>query len=51
MSSSENIGVYSTPSHELYVDKAEPTLDDVLEKKSLQAGEVTIAIKSSGICG
>lgn len=46
-----NIGVYITPNHDLYVAKAEPSLDDVKALQSLQPGEVTVAIKTTGICG
>jgi L-iditol 2-dehydrogenase len=46
-----NIGVYTDPEHNLYVADAKPTLEDVLDGASLQAGEVTVAIKCSGICG
>ncbi|KAI9928586.1 hypothetical protein ASPWEDRAFT_168560 [Aspergillus wentii DTO 134E9] len=46
-----NIGVYTNPQHNLYVAEAEPTLEKVKSGSLLQPGEVTVAIKSSGICG
>lgn len=46
-----NIGVYTNPQHELWVAEATPTLDDVKAGTGLAAGEVFIAIKSTGICG
>lgn len=51
MASTKNIGVYTTPTHDLYVAEAKPTYEEVQNKSTLQHGEVTIAIKSSGICG
>ncbi|KKY16589.1 putative xylitol dehydrogenase [Diplodia seriata] len=49
--SQPNIGVYTDPSHNLYIADAAPSLEDVKSGATLQPGEVTIAIKSSGICG
>lgn len=49
--SKPNIGVWTNPSHDLWVGTAEPSLEDVRARKTLQPGEVTIAIKSTGICG
>ncbi|KAJ6083120.1 hypothetical protein N7467_007255 [Penicillium canescens] len=46
-----NIGVYTDPSHNLYVAAAEPSLEEVKSGSTLQPGEITVAIKSSGICG
>ncbi|KAB8339030.1 hypothetical protein FH972_021966 [Carpinus fangiana] len=46
-----NIGVYTNPAHELWVAEAEPKLEDVQSGKHLKAGEVVVAIKSTGICG
>lgn len=46
-----NLGVYTDPAHNLYVADAEPAAGTVLSGSALQPGEVTIAIKSSGICG
>jgi L-iditol 2-dehydrogenase len=46
-----NIGVFTNPKHELWIAPAEPTLEAVQGRDSLKDGEVTIAIKSTGICG
>lgn len=46
-----NIGVYTNPKHDLWVAPAEPSLEDVQSCANLHEGEVTIAIKSTGICG
>jgi L-iditol 2-dehydrogenase len=49
--SKANIGVYTNPGHDLWVAEAEPSTEDVLSGSSLLPGEVTVAIKSTGICG
>ncbi|KAI2622531.1 GroES-like protein [Hypoxylon sp. NC1633] len=49
--SKANIGVFTNPAHNLWINEAEPTVEDVQEGASLKHGEVTIAIKSTGICG
>lgn len=46
-----NIGVYTNPAHELWVGEAEPRYEDIANGLSLKPGEVTVAIKSTGICG
>lgn len=46
-----NIGVYTNPEHQLWVGSAEPTWESVQKGDDLKVGEVTIAIKSTGICG
>jgi L-iditol 2-dehydrogenase len=46
-----NVGVYTNPSHDLWLETAEPTAQSVEKGVSLQPGEVTVGIKSSGICG
>lgn len=47
-----NIGVYTNPAHDLWIEAAEPSLDSVNKgEKDLAPGEVTIAIRSTGICG
>lgn len=46
-----NIGVYTNPAHDLWVAPVEPKLEDVQNGSNLQTGEVTVAIKSTGICG
>lgn len=47
----ENIGVYCNPSHDLWVKESGPSVDEVKSGQALKEGEVTIAIKSTGICG
>lgn len=49
--SKENIGVYCNPEHRLWVEGSGPSVEDVKSGQSLKEGEVTIAIKSTGICG
>ncbi|TKA48779.1 L-arabinitol 4-dehydrogenase [Cryomyces minteri] len=46
-----NIGVYTNPEHALWVAEALPSLEDVKKGESLKHGEVTVAIRSTGICG
>jgi len=46
-----NIGVYTNPAHDLWVAEAAPTLDEVHRGEHLKDGEVTVAVKSTGICG
>ena len=46
-----NIGVYTNPAHELWVADASPTADEVSQGAFLKEGEVSIAVKSTGICG
>lgn len=50
-SSKANIGVYTNPAHDLWVGEAVPSKEEVEKGDSLQPGEITIAIKSTGICG
>jgi L-iditol 2-dehydrogenase len=49
--SKANIGVYTDPQHKLWVAEAQPSLEDVVNGDSLKPGEVTVGIKSTGICG
>ncbi|KAM0329357.1 hypothetical protein ACHAQA_004663 [Verticillium albo-atrum] len=49
--SKPNIGVYTNPKHDLWINEAEPTLEQVNSGESLAVGEVTVAIRSTGICG
>jgi hypothetical protein len=49
--SKPNIGVYTNPEHKLWVGEAQPSLESVQKGEGLKEGEVTIAIKSTGICG
>lgn len=49
--SKPNIGVYTNPKHDLWIADAKPTLEEVQKAEGLKPGEVTIEIKSTGICG
>ncbi|KAI1137225.1 GroES-like protein [Hypoxylon sp. FL0543] len=49
--SKANIGVFTNPAHKLWINETEPTVEDVQKGESLKPGEVTVAIKSTGICG
>ncbi len=49
--SKANIGVFTNPQHELWVAEATPSLESVRKGDSLRPGEVTVGIKSTGICG
>jgi len=46
-----NIGVFTNPKHDLWISDAAPTLDSVQKGEELKEGQVTIAIRSTGICG
>ncbi|KAF2662366.1 GroES-like protein [Lophiostoma macrostomum CBS 122681] len=46
-----NIGVFTNPSHELWVADAQPSLQEVEKGGDLKEGEVLLNIKSTGICG
>ncbi|EFX05910.1 xylitol dehydrogenase [Grosmannia clavigera kw1407] len=49
--SKPNIGVYTNTKHELWIAPAEPSLETVQAAGGLKPGEVTVAIRSTGICG
>ena len=49
--SKPNIGLFTNAQHELYVTQSEPTLETVKKGESLKEGEVTVAVRSTGICG
>lgn len=51
--SKPNIGVFTNPEHKLWVEESTPNLDSVKKGKGedLPEGWVTVAIKSTGICG
>lgn len=49
--SKPNIGVFTNPQHDLWIADAEPSVDSVKTGEALKPGEVTIAIRSTGICG
>jgi L-iditol 2-dehydrogenase len=46
-----NIGVYTNPEHKLWVAETKPAQKEAAEGANLKEGEVTLAIKSTGICG
>lgn len=46
-----NIGVYTNPNHDLWVADAKPTLEEVKSGSDLKPGQVTVEIRSTGICG
>jgi len=49
--SKANIGVFTSPKHDLWINEAEPSLESVQKGEGLKDGEVTVAIRSTGICG
>ena len=46
-----NIGVYCNPEHKLWVEESGPSVEDVKSGSLLAEGEVTIGVKTTGICG
>lgn len=46
-----NIGVYTDPEHKLWIDAAEPSVEDIARGDKLEPGEVVVEVKSTGICG
>jgi L-iditol 2-dehydrogenase len=46
-----NIGVFTNPAHKLWIAPAEPSVESLAQGDTLKPGEVTIGIKSTGICG
>ena len=46
-----NIGVFTDPEHKLWVAESGPTLETVQKGEGLEVGQVTVGIKSTGICG
>lgn len=46
-----NIGVFTDPQHNLYIETAEPSVEALQRGDTLQAGEVVVQIRSTGICG
>lgn len=46
-----NIGVFTNPKHDLWITEAGPSAESVKAGADLKPGEVTIAIRSTGICG
>lgn len=46
-----NIGVYTDPQHNLWIDKADPPVADIESGTAPGKGEVVVEIRSTGICG
>lgn len=46
-----NIGIFTNPKHDLWIADAAPSLESVQKGEELKPGQVTIAIRSTGICG
>jgi len=51
MAQKPNIGVFTNPEHQLWIASARPSLAALNSGDSLKEGEVTIVIKSTGVCG
>ena len=49
--SEPNVGVFTDPTHRLWVAEAEPKLEALQKDQELKVDEVTIGIHSTGICG
>lgn len=49
--SKPNIGVFTDPEHKLWVADSGPSLESVKKGDSLEHGQVTVGVKSTGICG
>ena len=49
--SKPNIGVFTNPAHELWIAESEPSLEAIKKGGALKEGEVTIGVRSTGICG
>ncbi|KDQ61455.1 hypothetical protein JAAARDRAFT_30893 [Jaapia argillacea MUCL 33604] len=46
-----NIGVFTDPQHNLWIDQASPSVEEIKKGDALQEGEVIVQIRSTGICG
>jgi hypothetical protein len=46
-----NIGVYTDPQHNLWIDEADPSVADIQSGATPVEGEVIVEIRSTGICG
>ncbi|KAH9041753.1 GroES-like protein [Lactarius pseudohatsudake] len=46
-----NIGVFTDPKHNLWLDEAQPSVADIQSGAALEKGEVVVEIRSTGICG
>lgn len=49
--SKANIGIFTNPKHDLWIADATPSVEDASSGKGLKTGEVTIEVRSTGICG
>lgn len=49
--SKPNVGVFTDPEHKLWIAESGPSLESIQKGEDLKEGEVTIGIKSTGICG
>jgi L-iditol 2-dehydrogenase len=49
--SKPNIGVFTNPKHDLWISDASPGVEEVQKGEGLGPGEVTVAVRSTGICG
>ena len=47
----DNIGLYTDPMHNLSINPALPSVDEIRDGSTLKKGEVVVAIRSTGICG
>jgi hypothetical protein len=46
-----NIGVFTNTNHDLWVADAQPSVHQVKSAQGLKPGEVTVEVRSTGICG
>lgn len=46
-----NIGVYTNTKHDLWIAESCPAVEDVQSGRGLKPGEVTVQVRSTGICG
>lgn len=46
-----NVGVFTDPQHNLFVEECSPSLKDLEAADVLKEGEVLIEMKATGICG
>jgi L-iditol 2-dehydrogenase len=49
--SKANIGVFTNPAHKLWISDASPSVESVKKGDELREGQVTVAVRSTGICG
>ncbi|KAL3448659.1 chaperonin 10-like protein [Aspergillus insuetus] len=47
----KNIGVFTNPKHDLWIAESKPTVEEVKSGQGLKPGEVTVEVRSTGICG